>query len=242
MRDISAKLPANLGMSGSQVQRLLDGLTDHALRNVQAIAPRMDPAKLPAELRLRNGQSALEAPGGQRYAAPGTPAAEREMIRAAQVRGAFAMDLDTANALLAAHANGEELGADQRAAVQGIATSGAQVETLLAAAGTGKSYVVSSLDKLWSANGQRLFGLAPSQSAADVLRDEGVTSANVDAWLLAQRRLAGAKEREEDSQYRLRTGDLVVVDEAGMASTTQLLEVQKRYWPTSPSTATAPTS
>ena len=57
MRDISAKLPASLGMSGSQVQRLLDGLTDHALRNVQAIAPRMDPAKLPAELRPETGRA-----------------------------------------------------------------------------------------------------------------------------------------------------------------------------------------
>jgi hypothetical protein len=44
---------------------------------------------------------------------------------------------------------GIELGADQAAAVHGVLTSSAAVETLVGPAGTGKSFVVGALAKAW---------------------------------------------------------------------------------------------
>lgn len=59
---------------------------------------------------------------------------------------------------------------------------------------------------------RRVFGLAPSQIAARVLTEEGVSAAvNTTAWLGAQRRLDGGSAVDE--AWRLRGGDLVVVDE-----------------------------
>jgi uncharacterized protein (DUF2126 family) len=90
---------------------------------------------------------------------------------------------------------------------------------LCAAPGTGKSFVVGALSDAWTDGGARgVFGLAPSQVAAAVLAEEGVTAAtNTSAWLGAQRRLGARQSGGADEAWRLRHGDLVVVDEANLA-------------------------
>ena len=68
-----------------------------------------------------------------------------------------------------------------------------RMETLVAAAGVGKSYVVGALADAWTGTGRRVVGLAPPQVAAEVLADEGlVRTANVERWLGTQRRLDAA--------------------------------------------------
>ncbi|WP_226353758.1 AAA family ATPase [Pseudonocardia sp. ICBG601] len=125
--------------------------------------------------------------------------------------------------------SGRELGADQAAAVRGVLTSGARLEVLQAAAGTGKSFVVGALADAWTEHGGRVFGLAPSENAAQVLAEDGVTAANLARWLATQQRLDGpGQPADADAGWALRDGDLLVVDEAGMASTTQLAQVQQR--------------
>lgn len=124
--------------------------------------------------------------------------------------------------------SGVELGHDQAVALRGIATSGAKVEVLAAPAGTGKSYVVGALAEVWRSQGHAVIGLAPSQVAASRLAEEGVAAVNIDRWLLAQRRHPRPGDDDEDEPLRLRPGTLVVVDEAGMASTQQLLQVMQR--------------
>ncbi len=97
---------------------------------------------LPAELRLANGTSAYRAPGGTRYATGDHLKAERQLARAGYARGAALMQPHLAEAFCGQLATaGLELGADQEAAVRGILTSGAKVETLIGPAGTGKSRV-----------------------------------------------------------------------------------------------------
>ena len=66
---------------------------------------------------------------------------------------------------------GIELGADQAAAVRGVLTSGARVESLVGPAGTGKSFVVGALARAWTdpalrgdRRRRRVFGLATSRS------------------------------------------------------------------------------
>ncbi|WP_271215118.1 AAA family ATPase, partial [Pseudonocardia halophobica] len=173
---------------------------------------------LPGELRRQDGSSMFARPGGERYSAPGQLAAERLLRRTAVLRGADALDHAEADAIVARFAeSGHELGADQAAAVRGVLTSGARAEVLAAAAGTGKTFTVGALTDAWTHSGRRVLGLAPSQVAADLLAEEGLTAANTARWL-----------SNTPGNMVPREGDLVVVDEAGMASTGELAEITRR--------------
>ncbi|MGI9000838.1 MAG: MobF family relaxase [Pseudonocardia sp.] len=246
MRAISDELPAHLGVAPQRVRELLDRLTDEALTMVVRNVEETDTSDMPEELRLADGRAAYEGPQSVRYSTRGQLAAELALRAAAVERGAVALPAAQAAAAVAASAeSGRELGVDQAAAVRGVLTSGARVEVLCAAAGTGKSFVVGVLAQAWTSPGpdpgpesvppagRRVFGLAPSEVAAQVLAGEGLTAAaNTTVWLAAQRRLdaapPGAPDRFGDGRWRLRAGDLVVVDEAGMASTADLTDIRRR--------------
>ena len=232
-RAISEALPAHLGIDPEDVPELVDGLTDIALGQVVWLNPHEADANLPSYLRRADGSSMYTNPSGALYAAPGQLAADHALRVAAVRRGAARLTNTDADQVITRFAeSGIELGADQAAAVRGVLTSGAQVETLLAAAGTGKSVTVGALAETWATSGRRVFGLAPSQIAAHVLTEEGVTARNIDQWLTTQQRLdnvaPGAPGPGDDEQWRLRGDDLVVVDEAGMASTSDLAEIHRR--------------
>ena len=148
-------------------------------------------------------------------------------------RRAAAFPAAQATAVLARFTeSGVELGADQAAAVPGVLTSGAMVEVLSAAAGTGKSFTVGALSEAWTGAGHRVFGMAPSQVATDVLTEEGVTARNTHQWLTTQQRLdtatPGGTDPGGDEAWRINRDDLVIVDEAGMAATGDLAEIHRR--------------
>ena len=234
IRAVSDELPAHLGIEPAQVRELLTGVSDDALTRAVRHRDPTDTSEFPAELRLTNGSSVFERPGSARYSTAGQFQAEA-LLRAAGVeRGAAAFTAEQADEVLTRFATaGVALGADQAAAVRGVLTSGARMEVLTAAAGTGKSFTVGVLADTWSqVEGRRVFGLAPSEVAAGVLREEGLAAANTAAWLGAQRRLdaapAGARDGFGDERWRLRADDLVVVDEAGMTSTTDLADIHAR--------------
>lgn len=211
---ISEALPGRLGLREGAVGRLLERLADEALKEAVVTSPAESTADMPADMLLRNGQSPYQNPVGPRYAARGQIAAERAIEEAGRWRGAPHMSHAEAQRVIQRYAeNGYELGADQRAAVEGILTSDAAVEVLAAPAGAGKSFVIGAIADAWTPG--RVVGLAPSQAAANVLTDEGVTSFNLTAWL-------GQQQRGENP---VQPGDLVFVDEAGMAPTPDLAKV-----------------
>ena len=94
-------------------------------------------------------------------------------------------------------------------------------------AGSGKTTAMRALEHVLRAGGQRLVPLATSAAAADVLgRELGVRAENLHKFLhewtrgpFAARLRAGGAVPEQARMYRLRPGDLVLVDEAGMAGT-----------------------
>jgi conjugative relaxase-like TrwC/TraI family protein len=253
VRAVSDELPGNLGLAPERVRELLDGLTDEALQAGLRHVEAADTSAWPEDLRLANGASVFEGPGSARYSTVGQLAADQALRDAVVERGAPTLTDEQADALVAQLvASGRELGEDQAAALRGVLTSGAQVEVLVAAAGTGKSFTVGALADAWTgravgdpgaqpggsgnwpreAGERRVFGLAPSEVAAQVLAEDGLTTANTHRWLGAQRRLdttrPGAPDRFGDDALRLRAGDLVVVDEAGMAGTAELAEIHQR--------------
>ena len=237
-RAIAAALPDHLGkLRPDQVTQLLDGLTDQALQlAVPLDAQRPGTHALPDELRLADGTSAYQSPGARIYATPAHVHTERVLSAAAVDRGAPALPAPAVTGFLGELAEaGVRLGDDQAAAVRGILTSGAKVETLIGPAGTGKSFVVGALAKgwqdpdLWQRAGQhtrrRVVGLAASQIATEVLAGEGLAARNITRWLATQDRLAEDRPFGDDKAWRLRDGDLVVVDESAMADTAALARI-----------------
>ncbi len=251
MRAVVAALPDNLGgLDADDVRALVESLTDTALNagegelaggatslyGATSLTYDMD-APVPDELRLGDGRSAYQPPAGRLYATVGQLAAERALREATVKRGRAAVSAEAAAEAIARYteATGVELGADQAAAVRGVLTSGAAVEVLVGPAGTGKSCTIGALAAAWTdqatwgegSQPPRVVGLAASQIAADVLAGEGLTAANVARWLAAQQRLEAGRGSREDEAWRLRAGDLVVVDEASMADTTAIARIYR---------------
>ncbi|WP_298797136.1 MobF family relaxase [Pseudonocardia sp. 73-21] len=237
---VSNALPGHLGVEPDDVGPLLMGLTDAALDLAQRLTPVEDAEALPDELRLANGESVYSRHGSARYATPGQIAAERSLIAAAVERGAHRFAEDRVDEVCARFADsGMRLGPDQEAALRGVLTSGAQVEVITAAAGTGKSFVVGAIADTWTDPDEelprRVFGLAPYQNAAEVLAGEGLPAKNVRAWLATQGRIDRTRPGQtavgpngDDEAWRLRPGDMVVVDETGTAETGDLVAIRAR--------------
>lgn len=76
--------------------------------------------------------------------------------------------------------------------------------------------------------GRRVFGLAYGQRQADILTEEGVKASNIARWLAGQTRLDHGAGTTTDEGFRLRSGDLLVVDEAGAAATADLVAIHRR--------------
>jgi conjugative relaxase-like TrwC/TraI family protein len=233
-RAISDALPDHLGaLDGAQLTTLLDGLTDQALTlAIPLDTERPGDAALPDSLKLADGRSAYDAPAGRVYATPAHVRSERALRDATGEKTAPALTTAAVEAFVGSLAEqGIELGADQAAALRGVLTSGALVESLVGPAGTGKSFVVGALAKAWQepaswgGAGRHVVGLASSQIATEVLAGEGLDASNIARWLSAQRRLADGKAVEGDTAWRLNPGDLVVVDESAMADTPDLAAI-----------------
>ncbi len=233
-RAICDSLPDQLGnLTAEQTTELLDRLTDDGIKLATPLEPeRPGAAVLPAELRLANGESSYQAPAGKVYATPGHLHTERLLQTANQTADRRALDPTAARAVLdQVAASGIEMGADQRAALAGILTSGARIETLIGPAGTGKSFLLGELTKawenpdLWAGQRRRVVGLATAQIATDVLAAEGLTARNITQWLGVQDRIANGEALQEEQVWTLAKGDLVVVDESGMADTSDLARI-----------------
>ena len=236
-RAINDALPDYLGgLHGEDVHELIRGLTRQAIDKhcVALTAETPGAATLPDELRLADGRSAYDRPGARLYATSEHLRSERALRAAAVERTAVAATPDRAAAFLRGLSeSGVELGADQAAAVRGVLTSGANVESLVGPAGTGKSFVLGTLAQawqdptLWSGEQRRVVGLAASQIATDVLTDEGLAARNITRWLDTQHRLTTGTSRGDDAAWRLNPGDLIVVDESAMANTTDLAAIHQ---------------
>jgi len=247
-RAVSEALPAHLGIGHEHLWPLLEGLTDKAEALARHINPRTGPQGLDTKYYRADGESVFVKPGSARFATDTQLLGEDELRAAAVRRGAPTLTDEQATEVIARFArSGRELGADQAAALRGILTSGAAVEVLSAPAGTGKSFLVGTLADTWSQTtpgapsgceggggsdggdaGRRVSAVAYGQRQADVLTEEGVTARNIKRWLDGQTRLDASTGSAADEAFRMRSGDLLVVDEAGAAATGDLVAIHRR--------------
>ncbi len=227
MRRIHLALPPNLGISAIERIELMRRLTDTAIEQAVLVSGR-EVGDVPCPDRLDNGLSAAAAPYQRRYATPGHLAAEVAVLESIGLRGRRCVAEKAVTDWI--DANASTLTSVQRAAVVGIATSDAAMAVIVGPAGTGKSFTAGALAAMWAelSDGGRVIGLATAENAARVLMDDGITdSANIAAFMTAQRRLAAGRAVSGDDRWQLGSGDIVAIDEASMLDTYRLGQLRQ---------------
>ena len=252
--EIGRRLPSLGGLDAKSTVAVLERLTNHALagtgvRQVSGHHDLPDPGaanatdthphhtsnNVPGEAaRSLSGPLAgldgdpFTRPGARRFATVTTLDAEEALRLAGITRGRQRLDGDAVSGWLQEHC--PSIGADQAAAVHGIATSDAALTVLVGPAGTGKSYTAGALAGAWSdltAGEGKVVGLAVSQIATTVLRDDGIPHArNITQWLTTQDRLAVGSQQPSDREWVLGPADVVMVDEASMVATADLARIR----------------
>ncbi|MGH3867250.1 MAG: MobF family relaxase [Pseudonocardiaceae bacterium] len=229
LQKLSDALPNDLGLAPEAIPGFLRALADEAVKRGVRLREEEPVDDLPEDALLANGASSFARPNAEKYATQGQLVAESVLRHAAAGRGAARLDTEGAQAFIERFAAyGAPLNAAQAAALTGVLTSGARVETISAAAGTGKSFLMGALSEAWTESGRQMFGLASAENASQILTAEGVTSRNVAAWLAGQRRLEEHRPLPEDEAFRLRPGAIIAVDEASMIATPDLAAIEAR--------------
>lgn len=193
----------------------------------------------PAEFRMPDGTSAFTRPDSATYTTARVMQAEELLKRRAQQTEAIRLDAERTDQAIAAinermarpfEKRDARLGADQAAAIRGVLSSGADLETITGPAGTGKSFAMGKLAEAWELEiGGRVFGLADAENAARVLQDEGLANtANITRWLMDQQRLDDGDRYVDAARWGLQSRDLIIVDEANMGDSLKLSQVVER--------------
>ncbi|WP_166664367.1 MobF family relaxase [Actinophytocola oryzae] len=173
---------------------------------------------VPSLLQRPDGESVFIRHGSQRYTSEQILAAEQRLVDAAQtaagpVVSRFARDL-AIRRFETSNRKKVRLNPGQHALVEHFVSSGLFLAVGIGPPGTGKSTAMRAVREAWQSTGGRVLGFAPSAVAASVLGDElGVRANTIHSLLLAH-----ALGVDLDIQR----GDMLLVDEAGMADTRSL--------------------
>jgi len=183
------------------------------------------PFEVPDRLhRVSDGESVYTAHGTERFATTGGMAAERRVLAAAQRADGPVVAGRRVGRVL----RGAGLGLDQELAVRAVLGSGRLVQAVLGPAGVGKTFTMATLARAWSSPGHAVMGLAPSETAARVLGDAAGIHALNTAKLCWEHANRSAEEKAEAAwryEFGISSGDLVILDEAAMASRSVLDDV-----------------
>jgi hypothetical protein len=173
-------------------------------------------AEVPPGLRRRDGLPTHERHGASRHTTRQTLAREGRILDAL-VRGRHAGVAVAADDDVERAARRHRLGADQAAALRRICEGGERLVCVVGPAGAGKTRMVRAARDAWAANGTPVRGLSVSAVAAGVLAEEAGIPADTVAKFLYEAR------RTTDPSGGLQPGEAVVVDEAAMLATSDLV-------------------
>ncbi|GAB2554759.1 MobF family relaxase [Nocardia heshunensis] len=182
----------------------------------------IDPEPVPQALARSNGQSVFStcAATTVRFTNQSVLDAETALVDAAHSPTA---EFVTSNAVTAAIAaveaeTGQRLNAGQQRIVRHLCTSGTRLAVAIGPAGTGKTTAMRAVAQAWIDDGREVLALAPQKSSARVLGDDiGVPARTIES-LLTRARKTG--------DLGIEPGTMLLVDEAGMAATANLAELQ----------------
>jgi conjugative relaxase-like TrwC/TraI family protein len=166
----------------------------------------------PPERRRRDGTSVYTQPDRERWALKATLDQEAWLLDKTGEPTGRTPTRDVVEEAIIEH----DLGVDQAAAVRDLLGSPQRVGLLVGPAGAGKTRTLRAVVAAWRDDGGEVLGLTVSQAAAGVLADEAhVRAENTAKWLHETRR----------GTWRLPDGALVLVDEASMVATADLVEI-----------------
>ena len=199
--------------AGAAREAMVAAVEHAALGPGESIQLTIEPDPLPAELTRDDGTSVFRVHGSEIYTSQAILDAEQRLLAAARTPEGPVLNLAPTPEVESALA---DLNDGQRQLVQHFTGAGTAVAVGIGPAGAGKTTAMKAVTQLWTMGGGRVIGLAPSAAAAAVLSSELGVNADTVARLLTQHRV-GVLPAET-----LTAGDMLLVDEAGMAATADL--------------------
>lgn len=221
VRELAAAVPTDLAVPGGQLVAWLDDLAgDVILRRCVDVS-----ALIPAGVMLRRDGRPVSEAATDRALTTAAILAEEEQVLVWAEQGVRGPGSDVGE--LAIEPAG--LSVPQREAARAVAGT-RELVLVVGAAGTGKTTALAPAVAHLHTQRRVVFGVAPSATAAAVLRQEtGVAADTIDKLLVEHR-----GPRPSHPGYALPDGATVIVDEAGMCSTPHLAELaalaQRRRW------------
>ncbi|MEU2198931.1 MobF family relaxase [Isoptericola sp. NPDC019482] len=185
-----------------------------AERESERLTP-VESTTTPARFLRPDGTSVFRPKDSVVYSSTAILEAEARLLALAEDTGGPRVSPDRVDLCVGALIEAGRLSRSQATAVSVVATSGRVVDVLAGPAGAGKTTAMRGLAAAWRAEHGRssVVGLAPSAVAAQVLSDDlGRGCENTAKWIW----------EHERGRAQLHRGQLVIVDEASLASTPSL--------------------
>jgi conjugative relaxase-like TrwC/TraI family protein len=211
-------------------RQLIDAITALALSPKYSVCVEA-PALLdePPELRRPDGEPVFAEHGSARYTSQAVLDAEQRLLNATRTLTVYGLSgLSVATAISGfERGTGTRLDDGQRHLVTAFASDERLLLAGIGPAGSGKTTAMRAYAHVLRHAGRHLIPLATSAAAADVLgRELGVQADNLHKFLhewtvgrFSGRLRAGGTVPSQVRMFALRPGDVVLVDEAGMAGT-----------------------
>lgn len=183
-----------------------------------------DPVNLPEQLRNADGQAIDRKLGWEKFTTQAIIDAENDVMEAVAEPTGYVAERADIDATIAEYeaSHGFALNHGQRDFAHHLLSCGTLIGTGVGPAGTGKTTSMTIVADVWRGLGHEVIGLAPSAAAAELLGNEiGVNAHTIDALTHTWRGLNPRKPGHDPSALpiQLKPGDMLMVDEAGMAST-----------------------
>ncbi|WP_281274846.1 MobF family relaxase [Georgenia muralis] len=196
-------------------------ITDAAIGRSVRLTPG-EVATVPAGMRRGDGTSPLRPRHSTYYSSERLLGAEDRLLTLADDHDAsLVVPQHLAGNVTGSRGDGVVVGGEQAAAITQILTSGRRLDVLVGPAGTGKSTAMAALAGAWTAvhGPGSVVGMAPSAAAAQVLAEDiGLGCDNTAKWVYDHAR----------GRADFCPGELVILDEATLASTRTLETIATR--------------
>lgn len=206
-------------------QQVADAVSEAVVGRVIAVtAPALNP--VPEALQRQDGESGYRVHGTERFTSTRILAIEDSLIDGARTVAGFTLDPTTFDAAMEElnAASVYPLDAPQVELARRFASGGRLLEVGIGPAGTGKTTAMRAFARAVEAGGGRVLALAPTAAASTVLAEEIEVEAQT-AHKLVDVHRNGSPEQQASDQYRIDNNTVLLIDEAGMASTPLLADV-----------------
>jgi conjugative relaxase-like TrwC/TraI family protein len=212
---------------GNVVDGTVEQISKHALETNSITVTPPAPHGTFQPLTRRDGSSIYEHKGRQLLTSQSILTAEDTLLTAGRTRTVQPISREVFDRI--AQVEGQHLDASQRVLAREFATSSSRLVVGTGPAGTGKTTALRVAARAVEAGGGKMIGLAPSATAAAVMREAiGIDATTIHSLTFGKGSLADLLATQGRIEgVDINPGDVIVVDEAGMAGTTNLAKVTR---------------